>query len=155
MKKFFEGYAPGAHPMAILSSMIVSMSTYYPESNKNVDLNIVRLLSKAATIAAFAYKKSIGQPFIYPQNSLSYTGNFLRMMFAVPAEPTRSRRFLKKPSTCCLSCTQTTSRIARRRRFAWWAPVEQTFMHRWPPVSALFGDRFMGEPTRRSSRCSR
>ena len=87
MKKFFEGYAPGAHPMAILSSMIVSMSTYYPESNKNVDLNIVRLLSKAATIAAFAYKKSIGQPFVYPQNSLSYTGNFLRMMFSVPAEP--------------------------------------------------------------------
>jgi len=89
MKKFFEGYPPGAHPMAILSSMVASLSTYYPHSNReeNVDLNIVRLLAKAATIAAFSYKKSVGQPFIYPRNDLSYTANFLHMMFAVPAEP--------------------------------------------------------------------
>ena len=85
MKQFFDGYAPNAHPMAILSSMICSLSTYYAEP-ENVPLNIVRLLAKAKTIAAFAYKKSIGQPFIYPRNDLSYTGNFLRMMFAVPAE---------------------------------------------------------------------
>nr|XP_061797909.1 citrate synthase 1-like [Nerophis lumbriciformis] len=87
MKKFFEGYPPTAHPMAILSSMVVSMSTYYPKADSNIDLNIIRLLAKASTIAAFSYKKSIGQPFMYPQNHLSYTGNFLQMMFAVPAEP--------------------------------------------------------------------
>jgi citrate synthase len=96
MKKFFEGYAHGAHPMAILASMVLGMSTYYPESNKDVDLNIIRLLSKVSTIAAFAYKKSIGQAFIYPKNSLSYTANFLRMMFAVPAEPYEVSPVLEK-----------------------------------------------------------
>ncbi|MEL7061381.1 MAG: citrate synthase [Acidobacteriota bacterium] len=89
MKKFFEGYPPTAHPMAILSSMVASMSAYYPGAmqSRNVDLNIIRLLAKAITIAAFSYKKSIGQPFMYPQNNLSYTARFLDMMFAVPAEP--------------------------------------------------------------------
>jgi citrate synthase len=84
MKKFFEGFPPSAHPMAILSSMIASLSAYYPENDN--ELNIIRLLSKAKTIAAFSYKKSIGQPFIYPRNDLSYTQNFMHMMFAVPAE---------------------------------------------------------------------
>ena len=67
--------------------MMSSMATYYPDSDSDVDSNIIRLLAKAKTIAAFAYKKSIGQPFIYPQNDLSYPANFLRMMFAVPSEP--------------------------------------------------------------------
>ncbi len=89
MKKLFEGFPPTAHPMAILSSMVTSLSTYYPHSDREdrIDLNILRLLSKAPTIAALSYKKSIGQPFIYPRNDLSYTENFLHMMFAVPAEP--------------------------------------------------------------------
>ncbi len=88
MKKFFEGYPPSAHPMAILSAMMASMSTYYPGSgsDENRDLNMIRILAKASTIAAFSYKKSIGQPFIYPRNELSYTQNFLNMMFAVPPE---------------------------------------------------------------------
>ncbi|MEE9561912.1 MAG: citrate synthase [Thermoanaerobaculia bacterium] len=88
MKKFFEGYSPMAHPMAILSSMVGAVSTYYPstESDEDLSLNIVRLLAKTSTIAAFSYKKSIGQPFVYPRNDLSYTENFLHMMFAVPSE---------------------------------------------------------------------
>jgi citrate synthase len=85
MKKFFEGFPPSAHPMAILSAMVASLSAYYPD-NTDVDLNIARLIAKASTIAAFSYKKSVGQPFIYPRNDLSYTENFLHMMFAVPAE---------------------------------------------------------------------
>lgn len=89
MKKFFEGYPPGAHPMAILSSMVAALSTYYPtaDDSEEIDLNMIRLLAKAKTIAAFSYKKSIGQPFVYPVNALSYTANFLHMMFAVPTEP--------------------------------------------------------------------
>ncbi len=89
MKKLFEGYPPTAHPMAILSSMVTSLATYYPnvDQKDRLDLNILRLLSKAPTIAALSYKKAIGQPFIYPRNDLSYTQNFLHMMFAVPAEP--------------------------------------------------------------------
>ena len=88
MKKFFEGYPPAAHPMAIMSAMSVSLSAYYPDlmSPDIIDLNITRLLAKFKTIAAFAYKKSIGQPYIYPRNDLSYTEDFLHMMFAVPSE---------------------------------------------------------------------
>lgn len=93
MKHFFTGYPSTAHPMAILSSMVCSLSAYYPEClNENptpeqVNENYIRILSKLRTIAAFSYKKSIGQPLIYPRNDLSYCANFLHMMFAVPAEP--------------------------------------------------------------------
>jgi citrate synthase len=92
MKHFFEGFPSGAHPMAVLASMVVSLGTFYPDAldvdnRDQVDITIARLISKARTIAAFAYKKSIGQPFVYPQNSLRYVGNFLNMMFSVPAEP--------------------------------------------------------------------
>ena len=89
MKDFFQDFPPTAHPMMVLSAMVASMSAYYPQdlSESELDLNIIRLLAKAKTIAAFSYKKSIGQPFIYPRNDLSYTQNFLHMMFAVPAEP--------------------------------------------------------------------
>jgi citrate synthase len=73
--------------MAILSSMVASLSTYYPDDEKeNLGLNIVRLIAKAKTIAAFSYKKTIGQPFVYPRNDLDYCSNFLHMMFAVPSE---------------------------------------------------------------------
>jgi citrate synthase len=90
MRHFFEGYPPTSHPMAVLSSMVTSMSAYYPDCldrNAPMDLHITRILSKVRTIAAFSYKKSIGQPIMYPRNALSYCANFLHMMFAVPAEP--------------------------------------------------------------------
>jgi citrate synthase len=92
MKHFFEGFPSGAHPMAVLAAMVVSLGTYYPDAldvdnRDQVDITIARLISKVRTIAAFAYKKSIGQPFVYPQNDLRYCGNFLNMMFSVPAEP--------------------------------------------------------------------
>ncbi len=89
MHHFFAGFPPTSHPMAVLSSMVTSLSAYYPDSldrNSSVDLHITRLLSKVRTIAAFAYKKSIGQPLMYPKNSLRYCANFLHMMFAVPSE---------------------------------------------------------------------
>jgi citrate synthase len=92
MKRFFDGFPSTAHPMAVLSSMVVSLSSFYPDAldvdNKDqIDITVARLMAKLRTIAAFAYKKSIGQPFVYPQNSLSYCANFLNMMFSVPAEP--------------------------------------------------------------------
>jgi citrate synthase len=87
MKKVFEGYPARAHPMAILSAMAVSLATYYPGVDTEVDLNVIRLLAKAKTIAAFSYKKSIGQPYVYPRNDLSYMADFLHMMFSVPTEP--------------------------------------------------------------------
>lgn len=92
MLHFYDGYPSTSHPMAILSSMICSLSSYYPDSldpndEDQVSHLIPRLLSKIRTIAAYTYKKSIGQPIIYPKNSLDYCANFLHMMFAVPAEP--------------------------------------------------------------------
>jgi len=92
MKRFYDGYPGTAHPMAILSAMVLSLSSFYPQALdvKNRDeqeATIARLLSKMRTIAAFSYKKSIGQPFVYPKNNLSYCANFLNMMFSVPAEP--------------------------------------------------------------------
>jgi citrate synthase len=86
MKKFYEGYPAGAHPMAIMAAMFASLSSFYPETEDTIDRNIVRILAKSKTIAAFSHKKSIGQPFVYPRNDLSWPANFLRMMFAVPAE---------------------------------------------------------------------
>jgi citrate synthase len=90
MKHFFSSFSGQAHPMAILSAMVASLSGYYTEASttngvSGPDLDAARLISKIRTLAAFSYKKSIGQPFIYPQDSLSYCANFLRMMFAVPA----------------------------------------------------------------------
>lgn len=88
MKKFFEGYPPSAHPMSVLSAMVASLAAYYPDSEDPAvqELNIIRLISKLKTIAAFSYKKSIGHPYVYPRNGLSYAADFMHMMFAVPAE---------------------------------------------------------------------
>ncbi len=92
MKHFFDGFPSTAHPMAVLSSMVCSLSTYYPEAHDindrdKLEITIARLISKVRTIAAYAYKKSVGHPFIYPRNDLRYGANFLYMMFAVPSEP--------------------------------------------------------------------
>jgi citrate synthase len=92
MRRFFDGYPGTAHPMAILSAMVCSLSSFYPEAidamnSGERDITITRLLSKLRTIAAYSHKKSIGQPFVYPRNDLSYCANFLNMMFSVPAEP--------------------------------------------------------------------
>jgi citrate synthase len=92
MRSFYNGFPRDAHPMAILSSVCGALSTFYkdsldPDDPREVEVSIHRLMAKLPTIAAYAYKKSIGQPFIYPQNDLSYCENFLTMMFAVPCEP--------------------------------------------------------------------
>ena len=89
LKHFYDGFPSSAHPMAILSAMVCSLSTYYPEaveSEEDTDLTVCRLLSKVRTIAAYSFKKSVGQPFIYPNNSMSYCANFLYMMFGMPTE---------------------------------------------------------------------
>ncbi|MGB5809455.1 MAG: citrate synthase [Polyangiales bacterium] len=91
MRHFFDGYPSRAHPMAILSSMVCSLSAYYPDSlepDVNNHEHIARLLSKLRTIAAFSYQKQLGRPVAYPRNELSYSANFIHMMFSHPAEPT-------------------------------------------------------------------
>ncbi len=91
MRIFFNAFPRDAHPMAILSSTVASMSTFYqdtlnPLSSQDRRLNIARLLAKMPTIAAYSYKRSIGHPLIYPNNHMDYVSNFLNMCFSVPTE---------------------------------------------------------------------
>jgi citrate synthase len=92
LKRFFDGFPRDAHPMPVLSSAVSALSTFYQDSQRpfdpeQVEISTVRLLAKLPTIAAYAYKKSVGQPFLYPDNSLGLVENFLRMTFGFPAEP--------------------------------------------------------------------
>jgi citrate synthase len=93
MLHYFDGLPTGAHPMAILSTVISAFAIYYPGfyiddmSEGTFNLMAARLISKIRTIAAFAYKKSIGEPFVYPRHDLSYCSNFLSMMFSSPVRP--------------------------------------------------------------------
>jgi len=94
MRSFYNGFPRDAHPMAILSSVVGALSTFYQDSldvhdPEQVEVSIHRLIAKLPTIAAYSYKKAFGQPFIYPDNSLNYCENFLSMMFAVPSEKYR------------------------------------------------------------------
>ncbi len=90
MKHIFGGYPPTAHPMAILSAMVCSLSCYYPElinpnpTEEDIDNIAIELMAKVRTISAFSYKKSIGEPFVYPRADLKYVANFLHMMFSSP-----------------------------------------------------------------------
>ena len=92
MRRFFDGFPRDAHPMAVLSSAVSALSTFYQDSldpfdDEQVEISTVRLLAKLPTIASYAYKTSIGQPLLYPDNALSYTEDFLRMTFGVPSTP--------------------------------------------------------------------
>jgi citrate synthase len=91
MRSFYNGFPRDAHPMAIVGSVAGALSTFYQDSldvrdPKQVEISVHRLLAKLPTIAAYSYKKSIGQPLIYPRNDRTYCENFLEMMFAVPCE---------------------------------------------------------------------
>src|SRR3954449_1248170 len=92
LRGFFQGFPRDAHPMPVLSSAVSALSTFYQDSldpfnAEQVEISTVRLMAKLPTIAAYAFKKSVGQPFLYPDNSLGLVENFLRMTFGFPAEP--------------------------------------------------------------------
>ncbi|MFP4095121.1 MAG: citrate synthase [Cyclobacteriaceae bacterium] len=92
IKKILDGFPSSAHPMGVLSSLVCSLTAFYPasldpnRSIEEVNLSIIRIIAKMPTFAAWAYKHKIGHPVNYPDNSLDYCGNFLKMMFALPAE---------------------------------------------------------------------
>ncbi|GIH08673.1 citrate synthase [Rhizocola hellebori] len=91
MRRFFDGFPRDAHPMAVLSSAVSALSTFYQDSldpfdRDHVEMSTVRLMAKVPTIASYAHKKSIGQPLLYPDNRLGYVEDFLRMTFGVPAQ---------------------------------------------------------------------
>ncbi len=145
MKHFFDGYPAAAHPMAILSSMVCSLSAYYPESMNvfdNFDMQVPRLLSKLRTIAAFSYKKSVGHPVIYPQNHLSYCANFLQMMFAVPAEPYEIDDDMVRALNILLilhadheqNCSTSTVRLVGSSQANMYASVSAGILALWGPL---------------------
>jgi citrate synthase len=144
MKKFFEGFPPSAHPMAIMSAMVASLSAYYPEHSENGDreLNIVRLIAKAKTIAAFSYKKSVGQPFVYPLDDLSYTQNFLRMMFALPTVPYQVPEVLDRALNLLLilhadheqNCSTSTVRMVGSSQANLFASISAGICALWGPL---------------------
>lgn len=91
VKRFFAAFPKDAHPMAVCAATVSALSTFYqeflnPSDDEHLNISATRLLAKLPTIAAYAYKHSIGQPFLYPRNNLDYTSNFLHMMFATPCE---------------------------------------------------------------------
>ena len=147
MKHFFEGFPPTAHPMAILSAMVTALSSYYPDALDvdNVelrDITIARLVSKVRTIAAFAYKKSVGQPFVYPKNSLSYCANFLNMMYSVPAEDYEVDPELVKVMNLLLilhadheqNCSTSTVRVVGSSRANLFASISAGICALWGPL---------------------
>ncbi len=147
MKHFFEGFPATAHPMAILSAMVTALSSYYPDAldvdNIDVrDMTMARLVSKVRTIAAFAYKKSIGQPFVYPKNSLSYCANFLNMMFSVPAEDYDVDPELVKVMNLLLilhadheqNCSTSTVRVVGSSRANLFASISAGICALWGPL---------------------
>lgn len=145
MKHFFDGYPAAAHPMAILSSMVCSLSAYYPESLnvfESFDSQAPRLLSKLRTIAAFSYKKSIGHPMMYPQNHLSYCANFLQMMFAVPAQPYEVDADMVRAINILLilhadheqNCSTSTVRLVGSSHANMYAAVSAGILALWGPL---------------------
>jgi citrate synthase len=127
----------------MLSSMVMSLSAYYPEvASHSVDLEIIRLLAKTPTIAAFSYKKNIGQPFIYPRNDLSYCANFLHMMFAVPAEPYKVNRIFERALNMLLilhadheqNCSTSTVRMVGSSQANLFASIAAGICGLWGPL---------------------
>ncbi|MFO0671301.1 MAG: citrate synthase [Polyangiaceae bacterium] len=147
MKHFFVGFPSTAHPMAVLSAMVSSLSTYYPDAldvdNKaEREITMIRLLAKVPTLAAFAYKKSIGQPFVYPNNSLSYCENFLNMMFSVPAEPyTVDPEIVKALNVLLIlhadheqNCSTSTVRLVGSSKANLFASISAGILALWGPL---------------------
>jgi citrate synthase len=145
MRYFFEGYPSGAHPMAILSAMVCSLSAYYPDCldpNSDVDMHVTRVLSKVRTIAAFAYKHSIGQPIMYPRNDLNYCANFLHMMFAVPAEEYKPDPLAVKALNMLLilhadheqNCSTSTVRMVGSSNANLYASISAGILALWGPL---------------------
>ena len=101
MSRFFQGFRRDAHPMAVMTGSVGALSAFYHDSTDISDpmqrmIASIRMIAKMPTLAAMAYKYSVGQPFVYPKNDLDYATNFLRMCFAVPAEDYKANPVLAR-----------------------------------------------------------
>ena len=146
MKRFFDGFPPNAHPMAILSSMVTALSSYYEDSDQGqeeiIDINIVRLLAKVKTIAAYSYRKSHGLPFIYPEPELGYVENFLHMMFADSQEDHHSDEIVVEALNLLLilhadheqNCSTSTVRMVGSSHANIYATISAGISALWGPL---------------------
>ena len=146
MKRFFDGFPSNAHPMAILSSMVTALSSYYQDDDDNkeeiIDINIVRLLAKVKTIAAYSYRKSHGLPFIYPEPELGYVENFLHMMFADSQEDHHSDQIIVEALNLLLilhadheqNCSTSTVRMVGSSHANIYATISAGISALWGPL---------------------
>ena len=148
MTQFFKNYPENAHPMAILSAMVVSLSAFYPElsqassQDEDIDITTTRLLSKMRTIAAFSYKKCIGEPFVYPRHDLKYCANFLNMMFSSPVHPFEPRPEIVKALNVLLilhadheqNCSTSTVRLVGSAKVNLYAAIAAGICALWGPL---------------------
>lgn len=147
LKRMFQAFPPKAHPMAILSSVVSALSTFYQEeydplNPEQVKINTHRLLAKLPTIAAYSYKQSKGQPYIYPDNSLSYSGRLLKMMFGYPTEDYEVDEDVAKVIDTLLvlhadheqNCSTTTVRIVGSARANLYASISAGISALWGPL---------------------
>jgi len=146
MRSLFNAFPKDAHPMAILSSSVAALSTYYQQNDdftpEGLDGTMFRLMGKLPTIAAWAHKKSHGQPFNYPDNVLGYCENFLNMMFAVPAETYKVRPEVAKALDVLLilhadheqNCSTSTVRMVGSSRANLMASISAGIMALWGPL---------------------
>jgi citrate synthase len=148
MKRFFDAFPQGAHPMGMLSSMIASLSTFYPESqNSNrsvtdIEKTIHRLIAKLPTLAAKAYKHNKGLPIMYPRNDLSYCGNFLQMMFGLPTEDYKVNNVVERALNKLLllhadheqNCSTATVRVVGSSQANLYSSVSAGIAALWGPL---------------------
>lgn len=147
LKRLYDGFPKDSHPMAILSSMICTLSGYYTDSSdplnpRHREVSMMRLLAKTPTIAAYSHKKSIGQPMVYPRNSLSYVGNFMNMMFSVPAEDYTVDPVVEKALDLLLilhadheqNCSTSTVRLVGSSRANLYATIASGVCALWGPL---------------------
>jgi citrate synthase len=148
IKKILDGFPSNSHPMGVLSSLICSLTAFYPESldpNRNegeVNLSIVRLIAKIPTFAAWAFKNKVGHPVNYPDNSLDYCSNFLKMMFALPAEKYDADPVVAKALDQLLilhadheqNCSTSTVRIVGSSQASIYASISAGINALWGPL---------------------
>jgi citrate synthase len=148
IKKILDGFPSNAHPMGVLSSLVTAQTAFYPlsldpnRSKEETDLSIIRLLAKMPTFAAWAFKKRMGHPVIYPSNKLDYCGNFLKMMFALPSAEFDIDPVVAKALDKLLilhadheqNCSTSTVRIVGSSQASLWASISAGINALWGPL---------------------
>ena len=147
-RKIFEGFPSNAHPMGVLSSMVTSLTAFYPESldpnisMDKVSMSIVRLIAKLPTMAAWSYKNELGHPLMYPNNKLDYVDNFLQMMFALPTDEYKVDPVVSKAMNKLLilhadheqNCSASTVRLVGSSHASLYASISAGINALWGPL---------------------